>query len=113
MQGVQTYSDQKSLKDVGTSANLLDLSVTSHLGPTPINIDVDNIAVKDDCGDSGVFPVKESNLSPRSDRMNRFLNDVTAVQNQDQANMLQYRYIHTYNEREIDNDFLTDDFTFL
>ena len=66
------------------------MSVTSHL--PPINIDIDQpVLTKEDCGDSGVFQVKDSNLSPRSDRMSRFLNDVTAIQNAEQANMLQYR----------------------
>ena len=49
----------------------------------------------EDCGDSGVFPVKDSNsnsnLSPKLDRINRFLNDVSAIQNAEQANMLQFR----------------------
>ena len=51
----------------------------------------------EDCGDSGVFPVKDSNsnsnLSPKMDRINRFLNDVSAIQNAEQANMLQFRYV--------------------
>lgn len=53
----------------------------------------------EDCGDSGVFPVKDSNsnsnLSPKLDRINRFLNDVSAIQNADQTNMLQFRYVYT------------------
>ena len=53
----------------------------------------------EDCGDSGVFPVKDSNsnsnLSPKLDRINRFLNDVSAIQNAEQANMLQFRYVLT------------------
>jgi hypothetical protein len=82
-------------KDVSVNTTCLDMSVMSF--NLPFNIDQQQQQQQqqsiDDCGDSGVFHVKasSSSISPNSDRMKRFLNDVSAMQSSEQATMIQFR----------------------
>lgn len=79
-------------KDVSVNTTCLDMSVMSF--NLPFNIDQQQQQQSiDDCGDSGVFHVKasSSSISPNSDRMKRFLNDVSAMQSSEQATMIQFR----------------------
>lgn len=82
VQEVQTA--QMKTKEVAINTDNLDLSVTSSF-----DFEIVPTRLQDD--DSGVFQVKES-FSPHSDRMNRFLNDVSAQQSSDQQTSMMVHY---------------------
>lgn len=87
VQEVQTV--KSSAKEIGINTDNLDLSVTSHSLDFDLVPPTSSRHHQDD--DSGVFQVKGSNFSPSSDRMSRFLSDVSALQSAEQSTMTSFR----------------------
>ena len=92
-------TDKIPTKDIAVNTESLDLSVTSH------NLDFFEMVptrLQDD--DSGVFQVKSGFSPPDSEcRMNRFLNDVSALhQSTETSALIQYKLDESLKTLEVE-----------